>query len=77
MTVDADDPVVLRHPELIVRRESYIELKRRGGHCAALKEDEDGRVRCEIYADRPSCCRDHGRSEQHCLTARRRAGMSL
>ena len=50
----------------------------RGG---ALVAAGDGltttRVRCVIYDDRPRTCRDFTLGSGHCLTARRRVGLSL
>jgi hypothetical protein len=70
------DPVVKRRPDYIVDRGSYLELRREGDCCAAL---EGGPVRfhCAIYDDRPKTCRDFARGGAHCLTARRRVGLSL
>lgn len=77
VTVEADDPVVDRHPELIVDRGEYLELRRRGegdaSRCAALQKD----WRCAIYPRRPTCCREFEAGGEHCLTARRRVGLSL
>lgn len=73
VTVDADDPVVIAHPALIRDRGHYLELARTGDRCAALQPDH----RCSIYADRPRCCRELEVGGEHCLTARRRVGLSL
>jgi hypothetical protein len=89
VTVDRDDPVVRAHPHLVVDRTDYVELARRtvagedrcialgGGPATAL----DGRLprqpfACAIYADRPVPCREFENSGPHCLTARRRVGLS-
>lgn len=80
------DPVVKRHPELIVERGAFLELARRGDRCAALTGGDarvtaEGRrmlpMACEIYEDRPRTCRDFTAGSEHCLTARRRVGLSL
>jgi hypothetical protein len=81
------DPVRKKHPELVVVRGPFLEIKRRGDRCAALGggalgEPLDGERRfvpfaCEIYADRPKSCRDFEAAGEHCLTARRRVGLSL
>ncbi len=77
VTVDADDPVVASHPELIVRRDGYLELARDGDRCAALRGEIANGLACSIYADRPQTCRDFELGGEHCLTARRRTGLSL
>jgi len=35
------------------------------------------RYQCTIYDDRPRTCRDFTLGSNHCLTARRRVGLSL
>jgi hypothetical protein len=85
VTIPRRDPVRELHPELVVDRGQYVELKRSGDRCAALAggrvEDRDERAfvpyRCLIYPDRPKPCRDFENSGEHCLTARRRVGLSL
>ncbi|MBT8491912.1 MAG: YkgJ family cysteine cluster protein [Deltaproteobacteria bacterium] len=86
VTIPRRDPVRELHPELVVDRGQYIELRRSGDRCAALA---GGRVdhpsdpnsfvpfRCLIYPDRPKPCREFDNSGEHCLTARRRVGLSL
>jgi hypothetical protein len=80
VTVNKRDPVVRRHPELIVVRETYLELRREGDRCAALGHEGrsplDERYGCRIYADRPRTCRDFEWRGAHCLHARRRVGLS-
>ena len=76
------DPVVKRHPQLIVDRSTYLEIKRAGDRCAALEGGElvgehVTQYRCAIYDDRPQTCRDFTLGSEHCLTARRRVGLSL
>jgi hypothetical protein len=76
------DPVVRAHPSLIVDRGTYLEIRRCGDRCAALHggEIEHGtttRYHCAIYNDRPRTCRDFTLGSAHCLTARRRVGLSL
>ena len=80
--VSPRDPVVKKQPQLIVKRETYLELQRTGDRCAALHggELEHGattRYHCAIYDDRPRTCRDFTLGSGHCLTARRRVGLSL
>jgi len=80
--VSRRDPVVKAQPAMIVDRESYLELRRSGDRCAALAggEVEHGtttRYHCTIYDDRPRTCRDFTLGSAHCLTARRRVGLSL
>jgi hypothetical protein len=76
------DPVVTRHPELVIDRGTYLELQRAGDRCAALHGGElvgerTTRYQCAIYDDRPRTCRDFTLGSEHCLTARRRVGLSL
>jgi hypothetical protein len=76
------DPVIKARPEMIVDRGSYLEIRRTGDRCAALEGGaiEHGtttRYRCTIYDDRPRTCRDFTLGSAHCLTARRRVGLSL
>jgi Fe-S-cluster containining protein len=80
--VSRRDPVVKAQPALIVDRGSYLEVRRAGDRCAALEGGviEHGtttRYRCTIYDDRPRTCRDFTLGSAHCLTARRRVGLSL
>jgi hypothetical protein len=80
--VSRRDPVVKAQPALVVDRGSYLEIRRNGDRCAAL---EGGivaagaltRYHCSIYGDRPRTCRDFTLGSAHCLTARRRVGLSL
>ena len=41
-------------------------MRMHAGHCAALAVRADGRFVCEIYAQRPSVCRDLGRGSREC-----------
>ncbi len=77
--VSARDPAVAAHPDLIVDRGEYLELRRAGDRCAALTggHTPDSPFVCRIYADRPQTCRDFALGGEHCLTARRRVGLSL
>jgi Fe-S-cluster containining protein len=103
VTVSRRDPVIRRHPALIVDRGSYVELARvrqpgarageqrgherdhergHGTRCTALHGGTLGRAgqwqpyACTIYDDRPRPCRELERGGAHCLTARRRVGLS-
>lgn len=82
--VGARDPVRKKHPELVVVRGPFLEIARRGDRCSALFGGEPGDAgappvpfTCSIYEDRPKSCRDFERSGEHCLTARRRLGLTL
>ncbi len=76
------DPVVKKQPSYIVDRVTYLEVLREGDRCAALGGGApDGEsttaYACAIYDDRPQTCRDFTLGSNHCLTARRRVGLSL
>jgi hypothetical protein len=81
------DPVRKKHPELVVVRGPYLEVLRAGNRCAALgggqvtARDGDAAAlepyACGIYEDRPKSCRDFANGGEHCLTARRKVGLSL
>lgn len=73
--VSRRDPAVAAQPQMIVDRGAYLELRRAGDRCAALHGD--GRFHCAIYDDRPRTCREFTNGSDHCLTARRRVGLSL
>jgi hypothetical protein len=79
VTVDRDDPVLVRRPELVVDRGDYVELRRSGDRCAALAGGvaDDEPFACTIYDDRPRPCREFERGGENCLIARRRVGLSL
>jgi hypothetical protein len=73
------DPAVRAQPGYVVDRGAYLEIRRAGDRCAALAGGtaEEPRYRCAIYDDRPRTCRDFTLGSAHCLTARRRVGLSL
>jgi Fe-S-cluster containining protein len=81
------DPAVRAQPGYIVPRGDRYEIRRQGERCAALGGGEvvataDGaltttRYGCVIYDDRPRTCREFTLGSAHCLTARRRVGLSL
>jgi hypothetical protein len=77
------DPAVKKQPSFIVDRTTYLEIRRDGDRCAALQGGQfgdDGKATpygCVIYDDRPRTCRDFTLGSGHCLTARRRVGLSL
>jgi hypothetical protein len=76
------DPAVKAQPAMIVDRGTYLELRRAGDRCAALhggavEHGTTTRYHCVIYDDRPRTCRDFTLGSAHCLTARRRVGLSL
>lgn len=84
VTVSGRDPVIRRHPELVVHRSTYLELARHESRCAALEplaaaqvgNTDVTRYGCRIYEHRPRTCREFERSGPHCLVARRRVGLS-
>lgn len=69
------DPVRKKQPSYIVDRVTYLEVLREGDRCAALQGQ--GPYHCVIYDDRPQTCREFTLGSDHCLTARRRVGLSL
>jgi Fe-S-cluster containining protein len=78
------DPAVKAQPDYIVDRGTYLEIRRNGDRCAALhggglapNSDKQTRFHCVIYDDRPRTCREFTLGSEHCLTARRRVGLSL
>jgi Putative zinc- or iron-chelating domain len=80
--VSARDPMVKKQPAYVVDRTTYLEVIRNGDRCGALDGGEpDGdrvtRYACKIYDDRPRTCREFTLGSTHCLTARRRVGLSL
>lgn len=81
--VKRTDPVIKKRPAYVVDRTTYLEVLRDGDRCAALQggaDDGSGhatRYACVIYDDRPKTCRDFTLGSDHCLTARRRVGLSL
>ncbi|MBE7454747.1 MAG: YkgJ family cysteine cluster protein [Kofleriaceae bacterium] len=90
VAVSARDLVRTRRPDFVVDRgpggAHRFELRRAGDRCAALTGGEleahgERRVAtpyaCVIYDDRPRTCRDFTTGSAHCLTARRRVGLSL
>jgi hypothetical protein len=77
--VGAREPVIKRHPELIVVDGARHGLRRAGDRCAALLggHGPGEPYTCRIYADRPRTCRDFTLGSANCLDARRRVGLSL
>mgnify|MGYP002149144524 CR=1 FL=1 len=58
---------------------SVLRLRRSpdGARCAALGGAEEGPYACAVYEERPRTCRDFTRGSAHCLSARRRVGLSV
>lgn len=81
--VQKRDPVIKKQPSFIVDRGTYLEIRRDGDRCAALAggtfgdDDKATRFHCVIYDDRPRTCREFTLGSEHCLTARRRVGLTL
>jgi len=76
------DPMVKKQPTYLEDRGTYYQIKRKGDRCSALQggvvvDGKTSRYACEIYDDRPRTCRDFTLGSAHCLTARRRVGLSL
>ena len=71
--VESDDPVVLKHPELIGKADGRLHILRKPGNsCFCLGIDN----KCSIYANRPICCREFERGSENCIFARRRVSIS-
>ena len=75
VSVSMRDPVVSKHPALVVRNGHRWSVLRDGDRCAALEIPGEG-YRCQIYPDRPRTCREFEQGGRHCLVARRRVGLS-
>ncbi|HVU04652.1 MAG TPA: YkgJ family cysteine cluster protein [Polyangiaceae bacterium] len=75
--ISARDPVRKTHPELVERRGPFLQILRSGDRCAALEGGDREPYACRIYDERPKACRDFENGGEHCLTARRRVGLSL
>jgi hypothetical protein len=78
VSVSVRDPVVWKHPALVVRHGPRFEILREEGRCAALTPGagEEPRWSCRIYDDRPRTCRDFTAGSRNCLEARRRVRLS-
>jgi hypothetical protein len=79
VSVSVRDPVVWKQPGLVVRDGHRWSLLRAGDRCAALeggRAAEERPYHCSIYDDRPRTCREFERGGRHCLSARRRVGLS-
>lgn len=68
------EPIAAARPDLIVEANGRLQLARADTRCAALAAAPP--YRCDAYDLRPSTCRDFERRGPHCLTARRRVGLS-
>jgi len=80
--VSRRDPMVKKQPGYLEDRGAYLEIRRSGDRCSALaggvvEHGTTTRFHCVIYDDRPKTCRDFTLGSAHCLTARRRVGLSL
>jgi len=80
--VQPRDPAVKAQPLYVIRRGDIYEVRRSGDRCSALLGgdhlgDKRTQFRCVIYDDRPRTCREFTLGSEHCLTARRRVGLSL
>ncbi|MCC6875809.1 MAG: YkgJ family cysteine cluster protein [Sandaracinaceae bacterium] len=70
---------VTRHPDLLVREDGRLGVRRAGERCAALDGlgTDLAPYTCRVYEDRPRTCRELARASDNCLDARRRVGLSL
>lgn len=75
--VSPRDRFVKRHPDLVVKYETRLEVLRTGDRCANLQGDLRTGFACTHYEDRPQTCRDFTLGSDNCLIARRRVGLSL
>ena len=72
-----------RSRSYVVDRGTYLEIRavrrslRRARAAATFDGARATRFHCTIYDDRPRTCRDFTLGSAHCLTARRRVGLSL
>ena len=73
--LDADSPLIQRHPTWITDQGWGPQLPRPQGFCVALKQ-RSAPYRCSVYADRPSGCRDLEVGGLACLEARQRVGLT-
>lgn len=79
VSVRVRDPVVWKQPDLVERDGPRFRVRRQGDRCAALDVTDGATGRayaCRIYDDRPQTCRDFQEGGAHCLSARRRVGLS-
>lgn len=73
--VGARDPVRRLHPDKIVRQDGRYQVPRTvDNHCINLNRHNHNK--CDIYEDRPQCCRDFEQGSANCIFARRRLGLS-
>lgn len=79
--VGAHERFSRRHPSLIVVEDGFRGIARAkdqsDGRCTALAGPVGGPYGCTLYDDRPRACRELLTGGRHCLTARRRVGLSL
>ncbi len=77
--VTGREAVVKLHPDLIVRGDTRLKLRREGSRCAALQGGHTATepYACTIYPDRPKTCHEFTQGSAHCLEARQRVGLSL
>jgi hypothetical protein len=67
------DPVRKLHPDRVVTIDGRHQIPRTASnHCSSLGSGN----RCQIYEDRPRCCREFERHSANCIFARRRVGKS-
>jgi hypothetical protein len=79
--VEEGEAFAVRHPELVVVDTAGWWIRRvpDGEHtrCALLHGAEAGPYRCRAYPDRPRACAELAPGGEHCLTARRRVGLTV
>lgn len=73
------EPLIKRHPNLVVTDGTRQKLRRESDRCAALAGggSPSAAFACAIYTERPKTCREFTRGSANCLDARRRVGLSL
>ncbi|MFK7988158.1 MAG: YkgJ family cysteine cluster protein [Sandaracinaceae bacterium] len=79
LELDAADPFVKTHADLVTREDGRLALVRIDGRCPPLVGDGSPTApyRCRLHDTRPQTCREFERGGAHCLEARRRVGRSL
>jgi hypothetical protein len=73
--LEPSSPIIAQHPEWVSDAGWGPQLPRPAGFCIALQRRASP-FRCQVYADRPSGCRDLEIGGAGCLVARQRVGLA-